>query len=427
MPLSLKEKNLYHYCTITNNILLIASPLTPRIASHRIAGTNNHSDHDYMADYESDYENDFDEPSFTGPPNPSPPKHPNTHIHRRSPPPKPFPTSSLRHHAHMSLSRDLSLSSAVGSEIQEEIHIPEDLHPKQSLSPPLIADSPQIKTIKTRGGGRGEAGGSSSLPPPPPTSSNNPPSNPALNHRSPSVEDTYSSDEDHVDAENYRPSPEKERGDNRVFEVGGNPNMESVNSSSGGSVGKQLVQEALSRPHPRGATVSRRERVRKGRWKQGNKIGNGSFGTVFMGMNESSGTLMAIKSMPLFNADAKDVQDLQTEIDIMRKLSHPNIVRYFGAELNDEEGVLNIFQEWVPGGSIATLLSKMGAFSVPVVRSYLRQVLLGLEYLHGHRIIHRDIKGGNILVDNSGTVKLADFGASKKMNEEGTLNGMGMR
>jgi mitogen-activated protein kinase kinase kinase 3 len=110
----------------------------------------------------------------------------------------------------------------------------------------------------------------------------------------------------------------------------------------------------------------------------------------------------------------------------MRKLSHPNIVRYFGAELNDEEGVLNIFQEWVPGGSIATLLSKMGAFSVPVVRSYLRQVLLGLEYLHGHRIIHRDIKGGTILVDNSGTVKLADFGASKNMNAEGTLNGMGM-
>ena len=63
---------------------------------------------------------------------------------------------------------------------------------------------------------------------------------------------------------------------------------DSLNSSSG-SIGKQLVQNALNRPHPRGATVSKRERVRKGRWKQGNKIGNGSFGTVYMGMNESSG------------------------------------------------------------------------------------------------------------------------------------------
>ena len=135
---------------------------------------------------------------------------------------------------------------------------------------------------------------------------------------------------------------------------------------------------------------------------------------------------MAIKSMPLVNAEQSDVADLQQEIDIMRKLSHPNIVRYFGAELSEEEGVLNIFQEWVPGGSVASLLSRLGAFSVNVVRSYLRQVLLGLEYLHSHRIIHRDIKGGNILVDNSGTVKLADFGASKKMNEEGTLDVMGM-
>ena len=404
---------------------------------------NNYSDADYGADYESDYENDFDEPSFTAPPpayapapaptasNRTPPKHP----HRSSPPPKPFPAAAAA--LRTSLSRELSVSSAVGSEIQEDI--PEELQedhriPKKSLSPPLIADSPQIKNPKSK------QGSSSSLPPPPPpngntNSANNPPVNPVLNHRSPSVEDTYSSDEDHVDLENYKHTPEKgKRSDLGAFSTTGSDNVEhgtmnmehSVNGSSGGSVGKQLVQEALSRPHPRGATVSRRERVRKGRWKQGNKIGNGSFGTVFMGMNQSSGTLMAIKSMPLFNADAKDVQDLQTEIDIMRKLSHPNIVRYFGAELNEEDGVLNIFQEWVPGGSISTLLVKMGAFSIPVVRSYLKQVLLGLEYLHGHRIIHRDIKGGNILVDNYGTVKLADFGASKKMNEEGTLNGMGM-
>ena len=87
---------------------------------------------------------------------------------------------------------------------------------------------------------------------------------------------------------------------------------------------------------------------------------------------------MAIKSMPLVNAEQSDVADLQQEIDIMRKLSHPNIVRYFGAELSEEEGVLNIFQEWVPGGSVASLLSRLGAFSVNVVRSYLRQVLLGI-------------------------------------------------
>ena len=59
-----------------------------------------------------------------------------------------------------------------------------------------------------------------------------------------------------------------------------------------------------------------------------------------------------------------------------------------------------------------------------VARNYLRDTLRGLTYLHSHHIIHRDLKGANLLVDNNGTVKLADFGASKKLSEEGTLGGM---
>lgn len=56
-----------------------------------------------------------------------------------------------------------------------------------------------------------------------------------------------------------------------------------------------------------------------------------------------------------------------------------------------------------------------GPLKEKVVRLYTRQVVTGLEYLHGHHIMHRDIKGANILVDNAGKVKLADFGASKKI------------
>ena len=67
--------------------------------------------------------------------------------------------------------------------------------------------------------------------------------------------------------------------------------------------------------------------------------------------------------------------------------------------------------------------NRFGPFSPPVTKSYLHQLLLGLTYLHSHSIIHRDIKGGNILVDDRGTVKLADFGASKQVND-GTLQGM---
>jgi serine/threonine protein kinase len=83
--------------------------------------------------------------------------------------------------------------------------------------------------------------------------------------------------------------------------------------------------------------------------------------------------------------------------------------------VDEEKGFVNIFQEWVPGGSIAHLLKRFGPFRVGVVRTYTRQILEGLEYLHHNGIVHRDIKGGNILVDDVGHVKLADFGASQKM------------
>lgn len=62
-----------------------------------------------------------------------------------------------------------------------------------------------------------------------------------------------------------------------------------------------------------------------------------------------------------------------------------------------------------------------GKFNEAIIRIYTRQILLGLEYLHNHGIMHRDIKGANLLLDNSGHVKLADFGASKKIESLATI------
>ena len=64
---------------------------------------------------------------------------------------------------------------------------------------------------------------------------------------------------------------------------------------------------------------------------------------------------------------------------------------------------------------------RAGAFKESVVRVYTRQIVLGLEYLHQNKIMHRDIKGANILVDNTGLVKLADFGASKQIEDLVTI------
>ena len=78
--------------------------------------------------------------------------------------------------------------------------------------------------------------------------------------------------------------------------------------------------------------------------------------------------------------------------------------------------------EYVPGGSIAeSIVHDFGALSVRNVKAYTAQILTGLEYLHRMNVIHRDIKGANILVTDSGIVKLADFGCSTSFEGSETL------
>ncbi|KAI2502446.1 protein tyrosine kinase [Fragilaria crotonensis] len=156
--------------------------------------------------------------------------------------------------------------------------------------------------------------------------------------------------------------------------------------------------------------VRRDGTVRSGKWSLGSKIGTGSFGVVHVGMNTHTGQLMAVKSVELSPAAMKDVQ---VEVELLKSLSHINIVRYLGAERIAQ--TLHIFQEWVPGGSVTALLNKFGPFSAAVMRSYLSQILTGLTFLHENRILHRDIKGGNILISDDGIVKLADFGSAKRL------------
>ncbi|KAK4548092.1 hypothetical protein LTR36_010812 [Oleoguttula mirabilis] len=157
------------------------------------------------------------------------------------------------------------------------------------------------------------------------------------------------------------------------------------------------------------------------KYMKGAMIGQGSFGTVFLALHAVTAELMAVKQveMPSNQSTAMDakknhmVEALKLEISLLRDLQHPNIVRYLGS--NSDETHLNIFLEYVAGGSVATMLVNYGSLPEGLIANFVRQILQGLNYLHMKDIIHRDIKGANILVDNMGTVKISDFGISKRV------------
>ncbi|EGB12675.1 hypothetical protein AURANDRAFT_12817, partial [Aureococcus anophagefferens] len=157
---------------------------------------------------------------------------------------------------------------------------------------------------------------------------------------------------------------------------------------------------------------------RAGQYRKGETIGRGANGTVYQGMCLVTGKLVAIKEVQVPRGDSSFAK-LRTEVQLMAKLSHANIVEYLGAELDEGAGLLSIYQEWVPGGSIDSLLAKFGGtFADSITKRYAEETLKGLAYLHEHRIVHRDIKGGNVLVTEGGRAKLADFGTSMMMAGE---------
>ncbi|KAJ9552216.1 hypothetical protein OSB04_016261 [Centaurea solstitialis] len=154
------------------------------------------------------------------------------------------------------------------------------------------------------------------------------------------------------------------------------------------------------------------------KWQKGDFLGSGSFGTVYEGYNEY-GFFFAVKEVSLLDQGSQGKQSifqLEQEIFLLSQIQHENIVRYLGTDKDD--GKLYIFLELVPKGSLANLYKKYNLRDSQV-STYTRQILSGLNYLHDRNVVHRDIKCANILVDVSGSVKLADFGLAKatKLND----------
>ncbi|XP_077585257.1 STE20-like serine/threonine-protein kinase isoform X3 [Stigmatopora nigra] len=146
-------------------------------------------------------------------------------------------------------------------------------------------------------------------------------------------------------------------------------------------------------------------------WDIIGELGDGAFGKVYKAQNKQNGTLAAAKVIDTKTED--ELEDYMVEIDILASCDHHHIVKLLDAFYFD--GKLWILIEFCAGGAVdAIMLELERPLTEPQIRVVCRQTLEALVYLHENKIIHRDLKAGNILLSLDGEVKLADFGVSAK-------------
>eukprot|EP01114_Cavostelium_apophysatum_P016121 TRINITY_DN4535_c0_g1_i1.p1 TRINITY_DN4535_c0_g1~~TRINITY_DN4535_c0_g1_i1.p1 ORF type:complete len:719 (+),score=188.75 TRINITY_DN4535_c0_g1_i1:331-2487(+) len=151
-----------------------------------------------------------------------------------------------------------------------------------------------------------------------------------------------------------------------------------------------------------------------GRYEIGDLLGMGASGSVYKGKDIQTGKGVAIKQISLAKLKKKQIAEMMSELELLQSFDHRNIVKILGFVKSPKD--LAFILEFMENGSLTKTLKQLGSFPEFMVASYMRQILNGMVYLHERSIIHRDIKGDNMLISSDGRVCLGDFGLAKKID-----------
>ncbi|CAJ0962925.1 unnamed protein product, partial [Mesorhabditis belari] len=152
-------------------------------------------------------------------------------------------------------------------------------------------------------------------------------------------------------------------------------------------------------------------------WQLLEKIAEGNFGEVHKALNVDKGCVIAVKKIRARGAEKLKI--LEGEVDILRNLSHKNLVKYYGMEVQGDEVLL--LMEYCAEGTLEKICRE--GMDMALVRRYTNHLLQAVEYIHDNRVIHRDIKPANIFLDLSCVLKLGDFGSSIRLSTNMTIGG----